>query len=45
MAATCQYGSTVMDVAVEQDNLFATQFHPEKSSDVGLHIIENFLSI
>ncbi|MCR5032292.1 MAG: imidazole glycerol phosphate synthase subunit HisH [Lachnospiraceae bacterium] len=45
VAATCQYGSTVMDVAVEQGNIFATQFHPEKSSDVGLRIIQNFLSI
>ncbi|MCR4587603.1 MAG: imidazole glycerol phosphate synthase subunit HisH [Lachnospiraceae bacterium] len=45
VAATCQYGSTVMDVAVERDNIFATQFHPEKSSDVGLQIIRNFLAI
>ena len=40
--ATCEYGGTV-SVALRKNNIFATQFHPEKSQDFGLRIIENFL--
>ena len=42
VAATAPYGVTI-HAAVEKDNLFATQFHPEKSSRVGLQILENFV--
>lgn len=42
--ATTEYGVTV-EASVEQDNIFACQFHPEKSSDVGLQILKNFLSV
>jgi glutamine amidotransferase len=31
--------------SVEKDNLFGTQFHPEKSDTVGLKIIENFIKL
>ena len=41
---TCDYG-TVMDVSVECDNVFACQFHPEKSSDTGLKILRNFVRL
>lgn len=42
--AAAQYGITV-EASVEKDNLFACQFHPEKSSDVGLRILKNFLEV
>jgi glutamine amidotransferase len=43
VVATCQYGTTVAAV-LENDNLWATQFHPEKSSTVGLAILANFVA-
>ena len=42
--ATTDY-STCIHASVEQDNVFACQFHPEKSSDVGLTILKNFCEI
>ena len=44
VAATTDYIVPVY-AAVEHDNIFATQFHPEKSGDVGLEILKNFVSI
>lgn len=44
VAATTKYG-TLIHAAVEKDNIFACQFHPEKSSEVGLKILKNFLEI
>lgn len=41
VSATCAYGKTIQ-VAVQQNNLFALQFHPEKSGDTGLQILKNF---
>ncbi|MCR5773751.1 MAG: imidazole glycerol phosphate synthase subunit HisH [Lachnospiraceae bacterium] len=42
--ATIDYGTTV-DASVESGNIFACQFHPEKSSGTGLTILENFLNV
>ncbi len=42
--AQTEYGTTI-DASVEKDNVFACQFHPEKSSEVGMEILNNFLHI
>ena len=42
--ATTEY-STCIHASVEKDNVFACQFHPEKSSDVGLTILKNFCAL
>jgi glutamine amidotransferase len=39
--ARCEYGGE-FSAAVEQENLFGVQFHPEKSGPIGLKILENF---
>ncbi len=44
ISAYTEYGAR-LDIAVEKDNVFATQFHPEKSSDAGMQILRNFISI
>jgi glutamine amidotransferase len=42
IAATCNYGES-FTAAIQQRNIFATQFHPEKSQQNGLQLLENFL--
>lgn len=44
VTATTQYGVTV-EASVERGNVFACQFHPEKSERVGMQILQNFLDI
>lgn len=44
VSAYTEYG-TRLAIAVEKDNVFATQFHPEKSGDVGMTILKNFVSL
>jgi imidazole glycerol phosphate synthase glutamine amidotransferase subunit len=43
-AAVSEYGQTYAAVA-ERDNVAAVQFHPEKSGDVGLKVLKNFLEL
>ena len=44
VVATSEYG-TQIHASVEKGNVFACQFHPEKSSEVGLKILQNFIEI
>ena len=41
IAADTEYCG-VLPVALSRGNIFATQFHPEKSGDIGLQILQNF---
>lgn len=43
-AATTDYGQSFA-AAVEMDSVWAVQFHPEKSSEIGLRVLKNFLNL
>jgi len=44
VTAVTEY-NTLIHASVEKDNVFACQFHPEKSSEAGLTILRNFIGI
>ena len=44
VTATTEYG-TLIHASVEKNNIFACQFHPEKSSRIGMKILQNFIEI
>lgn len=44
VTATSEY-STTIEASVESGNVFACQFHPEKSAEVGMQILKNFLNV
>ncbi|MDE7145190.1 MAG: imidazole glycerol phosphate synthase subunit HisH [Duncaniella sp.] len=43
--ATTRYGETMFSAALKYENFYGTQFHPEKSGDVGERILLNFLNL
>lgn len=44
VAASCEYGGT-LNAAFRRGNVFATQFHPEKSGSAGLALLANFVAV
>ena len=44
ISATTDYSSNIV-CSVEKENIFGTQFHPEKSDKIGLKIIQNFINL
>ncbi len=44
ISATCEYGEKFA-AAIQKGNLMATQFHPEKSQKLGVHLLKNFMKI
>ena len=44
VSATTEYSSSIV-CSVEKENIFGTQFHPEKSDKIGLKIIDNFINL
>jgi len=44
ISATTDYSSSIV-CSIEKENIFGTQFHPEKSDKIGLKIIDNFINI
>ncbi len=44
VSAYTEYG-TRLGIAVERDNVFATQFHPEKSGETGMKLLKNFTAL
>ena len=44
ISATTDYSSNIV-CSIEKENIFGTQFHPEKSDKIGLQIIENFIKL
>lgn len=45
VAAMTEYGGTLIHASVQKDNIYACQFHPEKSGSVGLQILKNFAAL
>ena len=44
-SATCRHGNTLFSAALKYENFYGTQFHPEKSGDIGEMILRNFVAL
>ena len=44
ISATTDYSSNIV-CSIEKENIFGTQFHPEKSDKIGLKIVDNFINL
>jgi len=43
ITSICDYGEVKITATIHKDNIFATQFHPEKSQETGLKLLKNFI--
>ena len=43
ITSTCNYGDVVIPASIQKDNIFAVQFHPEKSQSTGIKLLKNFI--
>lgn len=43
ITSVCDYGGVKITATIHKDNIFATQFHPEKSQETGLKLLKNFV--
>ncbi len=43
ITSTCDYGNSIITSSIEKNNIFAVQFHPEKSQSAGIKLLQNFL--
>jgi len=44
ITSTCDYGGVKITSSIHKDNIFAVQFHPEKSQEEGLKLLNNFIN-
>jgi glutamine amidotransferase len=44
ITSVCDYGEVPITASVQKDNIYAVQFHPEKSQSVGIKLLKNFLN-
>ena len=43
ISSICEYGNTRIISSIQMDNIFAVQFHPEKSQSEGIKLLKNFI--
>ncbi|MBS83526.1 MAG: imidazole glycerol phosphate synthase subunit HisH [Gammaproteobacteria bacterium] len=43
ISSICEYGNIPITASIQKDNIFAVQFHPEKSQNTGIKLLQNFI--